>query len=259
VFDLDGVITHTRDLHFNSWKKLFESFLKSAGCDNYGFEEADYLRYVDGMPRYDGVKCFLKSRNIELPQGSSSDKDWEEHQGKNTTVCALGNTKDRLFNHELEEQGAKVYTSTVEIIKELLKRNVVVSVGSSSKNCVPILKKTGLLELFSAVVDGIVLEDEHLNGKPQPDMFLRALELSCTNKGIPLIPPEQSMLVEDAQSGVKAGRNGHFGLVIGIDRGNNRDALTKGGAHIVIDDFEDVKLAQLNEWFGDTLQKEQGK
>jgi len=251
VFDLDGVITHTRDLHFSSWKKLFDSFLLTIGVDDSPFEEEDYLMFVDGMPRYDGVRCFLKSRNIELPEGEPTDKAWKESDGLVTTVCALGNNKDKLFNEELEKKGAQVYESTVEIIKDLIKRGIVVSVGSSSKNCLPILKKTGLLDLFSAVVDGVTLEKEHLKGKPQPDMFLRALELSCESKGIK-IPPEKAMLVEDAQSGVQAGRNGHFGLVIGIDRGKNRDALLKGGAHLVINDFAEVTVAQLDSWFGES-------
>eukprot|EP00026_Physarum_polycephalum_P003907 Phypoly_transcript_03924.p1 GENE.Phypoly_transcript_03924~~Phypoly_transcript_03924.p1 ORF type:complete len:268 (+),score=43.21 Phypoly_transcript_03924:1464-2267(+) len=248
IFDLDGVITQTRDLHFNSWKQLFDEFLKVCG-DSKEFQEKDYTDYVDGRPRYEGVETFLKSRNIELKHGDPKDKPWKPEDKKETTVCALGNTKDGYFNDALQKDGAKIYDSTVEIIKQLKADGVKIGVASSSKNCRPVLERSNLTDLFDAILDGVDLEEDHIKGKPAPDMFLDCLKLTCENSGIGKVEPKDAILVEDAQSGVQAGSRGHFGLVLGIDRGGNRAALKKGGAHFVVNDFSELDLPKLDKWF----------
>jgi len=246
VFDMDGVITKTRDTHFLSWKKLFETFLEQTGKEPKTFSQEDYDKFVDGMPRYNGVESFLKSRAISLPHGSPSDKPWEINS--TATVCALGNKKDYYFNEVLEESGVQVYDSTVRVIKHLLKKGIFVGVASSSKNCKPVLKRAGIEELFSAIVDGVDIEEKGMKGKPDPDMFLECLSRLGNGKFM----AEESMLVEDALMGVQAGRNGGFGFVVGINRGNNRESLLAHGAHVVVDDFEEVSNSDLDRWFVDT-------
>jgi beta-phosphoglucomutase-like phosphatase (HAD superfamily) len=248
IFDLDGVVTQTRDLHIRSWKKLFDGFLADQSNQSE-FTVQDYIDHVDGRPRYDGVQQFLSSRNITLPRGTPSDKPWDEEDKQNTTICGLGNRKDQFFAQELKDTGAVVYDSTVKVIKDLKRRGVLLGVGSSSKNCVPVLKQAGLYELFDAIVDGVMLEKQNIPGKPKPDMFLRSLELVCKNTGNERIPPELAMLSEDAIAGVEAGEAGKFGLVIGVNRAKNSEELAKH-SHVVVDDFVDITTAQLNEWFG---------
>jgi len=253
IFDMDGVITQTRDLHIKSWTTLFNDFLESIGNAEQ-FTNKDYNEYVDGLPRYDGVQKLLDSRNIKLPRGSPSDATWKKEDKSKTTVCALGNKKDEYFNEELKRSGAKVYDGTVKVIKALKQRGILLGVGSSSKNCKNVLETTGLLDLFDAVIDGVVLEEQKIPGKPKPDMFLRSLEEACKKKG-QNISPELAMLAEDAIAGVNAGKSGNFGLVIGVNRADNRDQLAKY-AHVVIDDFTDITEKQLDEWFeGQTAAK----
>jgi len=249
IFDLDGVVTQTRDIHIRAWTKLFNTFLKSIGSKD-NFTENDYNEFVDGRPRYDGAKALLESKNIKLPLGEPTDQAWKEEDRDNTSVCALGNRKDEMFSEELHKGGAKVYESTVDVIKDLKRRGILLGVGSSSKNCTPILKQCGLFDLFNAVVDGVMLEEKKMKGKPAPDMFLRSLELACENAGREKIPPELAMLSEDATSGVAAGKAGHFGLVIGVNRAGNRAELLKHGADIVVDDFDEISHTQVSEWFG---------
>jgi HAD superfamily hydrolase (TIGR01509 family) len=160
----------------------------------------------------------------------------------------LGNTKDGYFNDALHTEGAKVYDSTVETIKKLKAEGIKIGVASSSKNCRTVLDRANLTSLFDGVLDGVDLETEHIKGKPAPDMFLDCLMLTCENTGIGKVEPGEAILVEDAQSGVQAGSRGHFGLVLGIDRGGNREALKKGGAHVVVNDFSEVDLPKLDKW-----------
>jgi len=255
IFDLDGVITQTRDLHLASWKKLFDEYLSTSGGKQPEFTESDYTKYVDGKPRYDGVKSFLESRRVKLEQGTPADKKWTPTEGSKTTVCALGNAKDAYFNEALQKQGAKVYDSTVEIIKRLKDDGVKIGVASSSKNCRLVLEKSGLISLFDEILDGVDLEKEKIKGKPNPDMFVKCLERTVSKCGLSNVSPQNSILVEDAQSGVEAGRKGNFGLVIGIDRGHNRDNLLKGGAHVVVNDFSEVDLPKLDQWFDEQTTK----
>jgi len=222
--------------------------LKTTGRDPV-FTNEDYNTHVDGVPRYNGAQNFLLSKNIVLPFGNPQDPPWHETDRENTTICAVGNRKDQMFEEELNEKGAKIYESTVSVIRELKQRGVLLGVGSSSKNCTPILKQCGLLELFDSVVDGVTLEQEDMKGKPNPDMFLRALELAWQNAGKEKISPEFSMLSEDATSGVAAGKAGRFGLVVGVNRAGVRDALFANGADIVIDDFSEVSIARIDQWY----------
>lgn len=242
VFDLDGVITFTARVHAAAWKELFDDYMRSRET-RYGepfrpFDaDADYHSYVDGKPRYDGVASFLESRGIHIPYGAPSDPDAE-------TVCGLGNRKNGLFNSKVEEMGVDVDEHAVRFVRELRDAGVRVGLASSSKNAVPILARVGLSELFEAVVDGVVSARFGLRGKPEPDIFLQSLTLLGGH-----MEPRDAMIVEDAISGVQAGRRGAFGLVLGVDRADQSDALRQNGADWVITDFNEIDLEKLREWF----------
>lgn len=240
VFDLDGVITKTAKVHAAAWKKTFDNFLKAeAQADASQFVEFttdDYLKYVDGKPRYEGVKSFLESRSINLAYGSPTDTADQE------TVCGIGNQKNDMFLSVLESDGVEVYESTVEFIKQLKAKGIHVGVASSSKNCKPVLEKAGLLDLFETRVDGVVSADLGLKGKPESDIFIRA----ALNMGV---HASKAVVVEDATSGVAAGRNGGFALVLGIAREDNREALFENGADLVVDDMSQISLDDVEAWF----------
>lgn len=234
VFDLDGVITFTARVHAAAWKQLFDDYLRAhAAQTGEPFREfdgdADYQRYVDGKPRYDGVQSFLGSRGIQLPWGSPSDPPDAE------TVCGLGNRKNALFNAKVEEMGVDVDHDAVRLVRDLRTRGVRVGLASSSKNAEPILARVGLSELFEQVVDGVVSERLGLKGKPQPDIFV-----TCFEQLVPAGDRRRGMVVEDALAGVEAGRNGGFGLVLGVDRVGQADALRAHGANWVVHSFADV-------------------
>jgi beta-phosphoglucomutase family hydrolase len=215
LFDLDGVITPTAVIHEHAWAELFAP---------WGFTNADYLAYVDGRPRYDGVRTFLASRGVELPEGDPSDPPGDD------TVCALGNRKDETFNTVLAREGIAPYPGSMAVLDHLDALAIPSAIVSSSKNARTVLRAAGIEDRFDAVVDGITLVDEHLAGKPDPAMFLHAAR--CLD-----VDPARAVVVEDASSGVAAGHAGEFGLVIGVDRGGNRKALQEAGADIVIDDL----------------------
>jgi HAD superfamily hydrolase (TIGR01509 family) len=198
--------------------------------------KSDYLKYIDGKPRYQGVESFLSSRNICLPFGSIQD------ESNNETICGLGNKKDAIFKNAAMEQGIEIFESTVSLIKQAIKHKIRVGVATSSKNCDFVLKTTKLQNLFEAKVDGIISEQEHLQGKPNPDIFLRCAKLLHTE-------PAHCIVVEDAIVGVQAGKRGQFGLVIGIDRMGSGDGLKKNGADIVISDFANTTLIDIEKWF----------
>jgi beta-phosphoglucomutase family hydrolase len=229
LFDLDGVITDTAKLHASCWKKAFDAFLKKK-ADEKGepFKPfdlvADYEEYVDGKPRYDGVQSFLDSRGIDLPYGDPKDSSDKE------TVCGLGNLKDELFEKDLKSDGVDVFDGTVAWVRRLLEMGIKTAVVSSSKHCKPVLEVAGISDLFQARVDGNVAEESHLNGKPAPDTYLKAA-------GMLAVQPGRAVVVEDAISGVQAGRNGKFGLVIGVDRQGDADALRENGADLVVTDL----------------------
>jgi beta-phosphoglucomutase family hydrolase len=241
IFDLDGVITQTALVHSSAWKKMFDDYLHQREA-KFGepfrefTQKDDYLPYVDGKPRYEGVKSFLLSRGIEIPFGSPEDMPGLE------TVCGLGNRKNIAFNEVLEREGVKTYDSTVKLMNELRNSGIRVGVASSSKNCFAVLKSAGLLPLIETRVDGEVSAELGLNGKPEPDIFLTA----CANLGA---IPERSVVVEDAVSGVAAGRAGNFGLVLGIAREDNISELYANGADIVVTDLGEISMQDIDVWF----------
>ena len=241
IFDLDGVITNTATLHSKAWKMSIDAFLETQSENKYADikpfeEEKDYLAYVDGKPRYDGVNSFLKSRNIKLEFGFPTDKAGYE------TCCALGNKKNEIFHKLLEKDGAEVFDSTIKLVKELISNDVLVGVASSSKNCKKILETAGLSSLFPVRVDGVTSAEIGLNGKPEPDIFIEA----SNQLGV---HPSRAVVVEDAESGVKAGQNGGFGLVIGIARHQNEHSLKTMGADIVVSDLEEISIENIETWF----------
>ena len=242
IFDLDGVITKTATLHAHAWKETFDQYLKlREKRDGEPFHEFtyqnDYLTFVDGKPRYQGVKTFLESRSIILPFGNPSDPPDKE------TITGIGNKKNQLFHQLLKEEGAEVFDSSIGLVKKLKENGIKVGVASSSKNCQAILKSVGLEDLFQARVDGIVSAELGLKGKPEGDIFVTAAKNLGTL-------PENSVVVEDASSGVEAGRNGGFGLVLGVARENNEQELTRAGADLVVTDLAEIDIQLINDWFG---------
>ena len=242
IFDLDGVITKTAQVHGKAWKEMFDEYLKGRE-EKYGelFKEFthadDYLPYVDGKPRYKGVADFLKSRDIEIPYGDPSDDPGKE------TVCGLGNRKNKLFTEVLERDGVEIFDTTVDFINELKRNDIRVGVASSSKNCKPVLEVAKLDHLFETRVDGVVSAELGLKGKPEADIFTTA----CDNLGVSY---HRSVVVEDAVSGVQAGKNGNFGLVLGVAREENINELKANGADIVVQDIGELGgINAVEEWF----------
>jgi beta-phosphoglucomutase family hydrolase len=248
IFDLDGVITQTALVHSAAWKSMFDNYLRERE-KKHGepFREftvkGDYLPYVDGKPRYDGVKSFLESRGISLPWGDPSDPPEKE------TICGIGNRKNIAFNETLKKEGVKTYKSTVKLIRELKEKGIRIGVASSSKNCEQVLKAAGLLELMETRVDGVVSAELGLKGKPEPDIFTTAADNLGVTYG-------RSIVVEDAVSGVAAGKKGNFGLVIGIAREHNGRELLINGADIVVNDMEEITTEDLTKWFRNGLYKD---
>ncbi len=232
IFDLDGVVTHTARLHAAAWKEMFDHYLqaRAAGGDFVPFTvDDDYRLYVDGKPRYNGVKSFLDARGIDIPYGTPDDSPGLE------TVCGLGNRKDLIFLRLMKSQGVEVYESSQQLIVNLRNRGYRVAVASSSRNCAEVLEAAGISGLFEARVDGIDIESLDLRGKPDPDMFLEA----ARRLGV---EPRRCVVLEDSISGVQAGRDGGFGLVIGVDRQDQEAALLEGGADLVVRDLAEIDV-----------------
>jgi len=241
IFDLDGVITGTARVHALAWESMFNVFLKKiAKRKNKPFvpfdRKNDYLQYVDGMPRMEGVKSFLKSRGIEFPFGKYSDPPDRE------TVCGMGNKKNIDFQKVLRREGPDVFETSIKFIKALKKKGIKVGVASSSKNCKLILKLAGFEDLFETCVDGNISQKLGIKGKPYPDIFVTA------SKNLGLLPGE-CMVVEDAVSGVQAGRNGNFGLTLGMARNDIGEELKLNGADIVVHDLSEISIEDINNWF----------
>lgn len=226
VFDLDGVVTDTATLHATAWKETFDAFLSKHHPEDPPFDKHDdYLRYVDGLPRLDGIRRFLSSRALTLPPG-----DPGEPPGLDSIV-GLAAHKDASFAAALARDGAPIFSGTVRLVQRLRDAGVRVGVASSSKNCQRVLDRVGLGDLFEARVCGLESARLGLNGKPAPDIFIEcAQRLGAT--------PASSIVVEDAISGVQAGRSGNFALVVGVDRHGNSAALRKHGAHVVVHDLD---------------------
>jgi alpha,alpha-trehalase len=228
LFDLDGVITDTAAVHAQAWAALFDEFLQRWSPEHdqpfHPFTPEDYVHYVDGRRRYDGVAGFLASRGIDLPRGDRTDGPDEP------TVCGLGNRKDRYFLAAVEEQGVVVFDDAVAVLDAMRGSDRRLAVVSASENCDPILRRVGLIDRFDARVTGVEAAEWHLPGKPAPDTFLKAAELLG-------VPPARAVVLEDAISGVQAGRAGAFGLVVGVDRGEAGEALAANGADVVLQDL----------------------
>ncbi len=231
LFDLDGVVTDTANIHASCWKTAFDEFLQrranETGESLPSFDIAtDYKIFVDGKPRYDGVRDFLQSRNITIPEGTADDSP------STLTVCGLGNRKNELVNEVIGTGGVQLYPGTVAFIQEVRQERLKTAVVTSSQNCQAVLNVAGIGDLFDVQIDGNTIAQEHLAGKPAPDSYLKAAE----SLGI---DPKRAVVVEDAISGVQAGVKGGFGLVIGVSRNGKAQELKQHGAHIVVKDLEE--------------------
>ena len=232
LFDLDGVLTSTAAIHARAWKEMFDAYLarraKARGDVFRPFDiDTDYRLYVDGRPRYEGVQQFLASRGISLPRGTTSSPEDEE------SVCGLGNFKDRLVHRQIEAGRVESFPGSVEFLRRVRGLGFRTAVVTSSRNCTIVLRAAGIDGMFDTQVDGRTIEEEGLAGKPAPDSFLLAARRLS-------VPPERAVVVEDAISGVQAGRDGRFGLVIGVDRHGDAEALCRHGAHVVVKDLADL-------------------
>lgn len=229
LFDLDGVLTDTASVHRRAWRKLFTDYLARHAPQARPYETADYYTWIDGRTRADGVRSFLGSREIVLPDGDSADPPGDD------TVNALGNRKNEEFQQVLTRDGAEVFEGSVRLVRHLADRGVPMAVVSSSRNARQVLRVTGLDGYFPVVVDGAVVQDEGLPGKPAPDMFLRAARLLG-------VEPARSVVIEDAQAGVAAGRAGDF-QTVGVDRSGSvegRAGLRAAGADRIVDDLAEL-------------------
>src|SRR3974377_1703789 len=232
LFDLDGVITNTANLHAKCWKQMFDEYLQERATQRgEAFRPfdlaADYQLYVDGKPRFDGVRDFLRSRGIQLPEGNLDDP------GSVETVHGLGNRKDRMVNRIIADVGVEAYTGTVQFMHQLRRDGFKMAVVTSSQHCDAVLRAAKLDEFFEVRVDGNVIESQRLAGKPAPDTFLAAARLLA-------VEPKRTVIIEDALSGVEAGSNGKFGLVIGVARKGNAGELKRHGAHLVVEDLGEL-------------------
>jgi beta-phosphoglucomutase family hydrolase len=235
LFDLDGVLTRTADVHAAAWKSAFDEFLstftssaRDPSAPSAEFDQVDdYLVYVDGRPRADGVRTFLASRGIALPEGGADDPPTAH------TVMGIANAKNKLLQEILESRGVAVYDGAVELVGCLRSRGVPTAVVSASENTPAVLRAAGIIDLFDACVDGTVVKRRHLAGKPAPDSYLEA----ATMLGV---DPSLSAIVEDALAGVEAGRAGRFGLVVGVAHSGQADELRSHGADLVVSDLAEL-------------------
>lgn len=233
IFDLDGVLTDTASLHFKAWKEMFDGYLEETAGPRQKreFTREDYREFVDGKPRYDGVESFLNSRGITLPYGAPGDSPGDE------TYCGLGNLKNEYYHRLLKEGGVDLFDSTLPVLDRLESEGVARGLVSSSKNTRLVLESAGIDDRFDAVVDGNDLAKLDLPGKPDPALFLEA----ARRVGV---EPERAVVVEDATSGVRAGQEGGFGLVVGVDRDKAAQGLKRAGAEVVIRDLRDLPFLQ---------------
>jgi len=234
LFDMDGVVTDTAEAHAAAWKRLFDDYLSErASREGHALvpfdAEQDYRRFVDGMPRYDGVRSFLASRGIALPEGKPGDPPDRE------TVCGLGNRKDGFFREWLEQHRVRTFPGTMALIDGLQRSGVRTGIFSASRNASDVLRRAGVLDRFEARFDGTDLAQLGLLGKPDPAMLLALAERLG-------IAPERAAIIEDAVAGVQAGARGGFGFVVGVDRGGNGEALASNGADLVVGDAGELDL-----------------
>jgi alpha,alpha-trehalase len=233
IFDMDGVITDTARVHFVAWKRVLDEFLVAHADlpgDTSPFGEDDYRRYVDGKQRDDGVESFLAARRITLPRGALSDPP------DRLSVWGLANRKNVQFKQSIHEEGVVAYASSVALVQDLRSHDVGTAVVSASRNCREILQAAGVEDLFTERVDGIDAQVLELAGKPAPAMFLEAARRLA-------VTPDRAAIVEDALAGVEAGRRGGFRLVVGVDRVGQAEALRSHGAHVVVADLGELRVA----------------
>ncbi|MFZ0716151.1 MAG: beta-phosphoglucomutase family hydrolase [Mycobacterium sp.] len=232
LFDLDGVLTDTASVHTKAWKVMFDAFLQhhaeQTGEPFVPFDPVeDYLKYVDGKKREDGVRSFLASRGIQLPDGDPDDS------GDKDTVYGLGTRKNDAFQETLQNDGVKVFDGSRRYLEKVAAAGLATAVVSSSANTRQVLEITGLEKFIQQRVDGVTLREEHIAGKPAPDSFLRAAQLLG-------IEAAAAAVFEDALSGVEAGHAGHFGYVVGVDRVGQAEALRQHGADVVVTDLAEL-------------------
>ena len=233
IFDMDGVVSDTARVHERCWKRIFDDYLRNrsvrTGENLRLFGEDDYIRYVDGKPRYDGVESFLSSRGISLARGAPSDPPGMD------TVCALGNLKDRDFEQRVTEEGVSLFESTIRFLRTLRSHDISTALISSSRHARAILEAAHITDLFDTVVDGRDAEALELPGKPDPAIFVTAARRLR-------VAPARAAVVEDALAGVEAGRRGGFRFVIGIGRGAHPDELLEHGANVVVQDLSEIQV-----------------
>jgi alpha,alpha-trehalose phosphorylase len=238
LFDLDGVLTSTATIHAAAWKHMFDEYLGSrrpprADEDGRGKQlrpfdiDTDYKRYVDGKPRYEGVRSFLESRDIRLPWGHPDEPPGDQ------TVCGLANRKDAMVKRAIDAGGVQAFEGSIRWARQLRDAGFKMAVVSSSRNCGPVLRAARIDDLFDVRVDGETLLELGLPGKPAPDSFLKAAEQVGVN-------PKRAVVVEDAISGVEAGRAGGFGLGLGVDREGHAEALRQHGADVIVNDLGEL-------------------
>lgn len=232
LFDLDGVLTDTASVHTKAWKAMFDDYLSEraerTGDEFVPFDAAaDYRQYVDGKKREDGVRSFLQSRGIELPDGSPDDPADAE------TVYGLGNRKNDMFQKVLREDGVEVFEGSRRYLEAVSAAGLGIAVVSSSANTRDVLEITGLDRFIQQRVDGVTLRDENIAGKPAPDSYLRGAELLG-------VDADAAAVFEDAISGVQAGHAGNFGYVVGVDRVGQADDLRRNGADVVVTDLAEL-------------------
>lgn len=231
LFDLDGVLTQTAKVHQAAWKRTFDGFLRRRDGDGFAeFTPADYNEFVDGKPRRDGVRDFLASRKITLPEGDPDDPPNAE------TVAGVGNRKNELLLREIGEHGVEVYAGSLRYARAVRDAGLASAVVTASANGEQVIAAAGYAQLITARIDGVVAAEQNLRGKPAPDTFLAGARMLG-------VPPAEAAVFEDALAGVAAGRAGNFGFVVGVDRVGQRAALRERGADVVVDDLDEL-LAQ---------------
>jgi beta-phosphoglucomutase family hydrolase len=232
LFDMDGVLTKTAIVHDRAWKQTFDEYLKArsqkTGEPFREFDaDADYDEYVDGKPRFDGVRSFLQSRGIHLPEGEPDDPPDAE------TVCGIGNRKNELLQEVIHRDGVQPYDGSVRYVQAARQAGLRRAVVSSSANTAQVLKAAGIADLFETIVDGNTIDERHLKGKPAPDTFLAGAQALGADAA-------HAVVFEDALAGVQAGRAGNFGFVVGVDRVGQADALRAHGASVVVKDLSEL-------------------
>jgi len=223
LFDLDGVLTPTAEVHMHAWQAMFTELFAAWGIAP-PYTEADYFLYLDGKKRYDGVASLLRSRDVEVPWGEPSDPPTAD------TICGIGNRKNLVFERVLREEGIAPYPGSLALLDTLQAAGTPIAVVSSSKNAREVLTVAGIIDRFPVIMDGLVAEQQHIPSKPAPDMFVVAARMVG-------VDPARSAAIEDAHSGVQSASAGGFGLVVGVDRGVGAQVLRDAGADVVVDDL----------------------